>query len=372
MIPDRFPRITRLPLILWCLGLLHGCDKNEFRLVWATFLSMAFHALLLANIWVFSSQPTGRGHPPLYVKLLPDAHLDSESVALPASSHENREGRLPSPIGTEASYVKDVMATSEAPENGPLGNPSVERKSGKVKVSPPVSRERQGAAEDRIGPMVFGPVPHGTQGIVGLLSLVELEFDTFIGGDRRRIGRARHVFRSRDGVYGVSIQPLPDSPSELPGWRIEVSGQVSQSGLSPVIIEATGLESSGLLSLDSGPVSGKPVMAARTSMRDGLLDRQSALYQFMANPPSPNGGRLWMSDGVRHVEYRYQLEDFEAVEMRDGVEVKALKIRLTSQENRDVMELWVLPETHYLPVKVRYSDRNGQVTEQLVRSIRFE
>ena len=104
-------------------------------------------------------------------------------------------------------------------------------------------------------------------------------------------------------------------------------------------------------------------------MPDGLLDRQSLLYQFSIKPPEPLGGKLWVSDGKTNKVFAYSLGGTETVSLATFGNVRALIIDLTGEG--ETIRLWLVPDMHYLPIKARFSSKDGKVSEQRVMSLDF-
>jgi hypothetical protein len=201
---------------------------------------------------------------------------------------------------------------------------------------------------------------------------VAIEFEIFSGANRQIIAEARHRYVSENAeYYGVSIEQTgnADKPS-----RIEISGRVTPQGLSPLLYEIQGTLPERLMALQgtTGVSSASAADVRKGRFRDGLLDRQSMLYQFMIRPPDLVGGQMWLTDGRVSELYTYRWAGFETLVIAAFGEVRALKLLLSAAQSGDDIELWLLPELHYLPVKVRYSDKQGSLIEQMAVSLEYE
>jgi hypothetical protein len=104
-------------------------------------------------------------------------------------------------------------------------------------------------------------------------------------------------------------------------------------------------------------------------MPDGILDRQSLLYQFMLVPPSNSGGKLWLSDGVKNALYSYSIAGYETLAVPPIGNVQVLKLVFSTAGSAEIIELWLIPDKRYLPAKMRHTDRLGVITEQVVMSL---
>jgi hypothetical protein len=135
-----------------------------------------------------------------------------------------------------------------------------------------------------------------------------------------------------------------------------------------------GAVSERLMALKEVPEASPALPAKARSGRipDGILDRQSLLYQFMQQPPLLGGGKLWLTDGVTHRLYSYHLAGAESFTIPGLGGVRTIKLVLSTPDSAEIIELWLVPDLHYLPAKLRHTDRNGVVTEQVVTSLDFK
>lgn|GEM_PF-3791296 len=208
-----------------------------------------------------------------------------------------------------------------------------------------------------------------------LLTQVDIEFEIYMGPERQFSGAGRQQYVSDGaGRYGLSIsQVAPVMTSTADDlWRLEISGDIVPQGLSPTFFELKGALPERLMALKAGSESASPLNERSGRVRDGILDRQSLLYQFTVNPPSSSGGKITLTDGAKYSEYLYRLGESEMLRVGTLGEVRTIKLILTVSNSVEFVELWLIPELRYLPAKVRYSDERGFVTEQLVVSLGFK
>jgi hypothetical protein len=126
----------------------------------------------------------------------------------------------------------------------------------------------------------------------------------------------------------------------------------------------------GLKENGSRVVTSAQVRKAR--MSDGLLDLQSLFYQFMVQPPELAGGKLWLSDGLTNGLFTYRVAGFDSLPLAAMGGVRAIKLVITADDSPETIELWLVPDMHYLPVKLRHTDRQGNITEQVALSLDFK
>ena len=96
------------------------------------------------------------------------------------------------------------------------------------------------------------------------------------------------------------------------------------------------------------------------------------LYQFMIRPPKLPSGKLMIADGKTYALFSYTLAGTEDFHLQAFGKVSAMKLVFSSEEIPDVIELWLAPTLHFLPLKVRSTDRNKQILEQQVVSLAFD
>jgi hypothetical protein len=205
---------------------------------------------------------------------------------------------------------------------------------------------------------------------------VVIEFQ-FSSGSEKIVGVGRHHYVSADGEsYGVSVTQKPGSEaniSELP-WQLDISGRITRQGLSPILFQMRGIVPERLMSLKELPERlPQSVHQARSGrMPDGILDRQSLLYHFMFSPPTPAGGGVLLTDGAGYALYQYRVAEPEVIRIESVGDLRASKLVLTTIDSPEFIELWLIPEMHHLPVKVRHTDRRGIVTEQVAISLNYK
>ena len=263
----------------------------------------------------------------------------------------------------------------------PLRKPTKVSAATKAKPIMPSSASEPSSAQASTSVETNSPMPAtgvSLPGLKGTVRRVNLVFDIFSGADRRLTGKGRHSYVNENGEnYGVEIvqDRDEDQQSTDESWRISISGRVTSTGLSPVFLDVQGAAAHRMMGLNEREKSssvGSGGSPRRGRMPDGLLDRQSLIYQFMLKPPDIAGGDLWLSDGVTHRLFSYRFAGFDSLPIEALGGSLAIKLVLTTSESTETIELWIVPDMHYLPVKVRHVDSDGVVTEQVVVSLDFQ
>jgi hypothetical protein len=102
----------------------------------------------------------------------------------------------------------------------------------------------------------------------------------------------------------------------------------------------------------------------------GSQDLLSFVFQLSLDPPAPGRLTRVVTNGSRIEIYELEVLKEESIETPLGV-LKTLPIRQVRKGNQESIELWLATEYRYLPVKLRFFDREGEPQgEQIVADIR--
>jgi hypothetical protein len=320
--------------------------------------SLVLHLLLL---WVFGMLPSGSSAThggPLQVRLPPSTAKIAASEALQAAVAA--EG-VPSPKDSEVAVKESATFSAPTAPNIPAEITAVVPRSGSSASIPSQDTSAQPVGLPRTGP-------------AGAATRVEIGFEIYSGADRQLAGKGRHLYTSQDnGHFGVSIRQTFKADEAVPetSWQLEISGRITRQGLSPLAFQVQGALSERLLALAgaSGNAPVPPGQMRSGRMPDGLLDRQSLLYQFMMTPPSLSGGKFWLSDGTTYSLYAYRVAGFDSLAIPGIGSVQTMKLMFSTADSPETIELWLIPEKRYLPARVRHTDKFGVITEQVVVSL---
>ena len=335
---------------------------------------MALHLLLISRFGAFSlqGQETRQSLQITLIQAVTRAEekTATDEVQTPSLAVPRRNETLSSPSQSAKHAVtpirpsQPVEATKER-----RGGASAAAKAEKAMTDP-----QQGSAPPK------NPTGIPLPGLNGPARRVDIEFETLLGLDKKQAGRVRHQYVSQDGrYYNVIASPVaeearPES-SSAGDWTLEISGNIGEQGLSPVFYSVRGEIPERLSALKYlGGKADRRAGARNGRMRDGLLDRQSLLYQFMFQPPSPLGGKIWLSDGRTHALYRYSMALNEAQADIALAGVKTVRIVVVPEnggEGSEQLDLWLVPDMRYLPVMARYVDERGEITELRATKLDF-
>ena len=98
----------------------------------------------------------------------------------------------------------------------------------------------------------------------------------------------------------------------------------------------------------------------------GTQDFLSFMYQFMFMPPL-DSMQITMTNGKRLRTYAYSFEGEETVTTKLG-ELKTVHL-LKSSGDEEKTEVWLASDYQYLPVRIRKTEKDGTVIEQIAADI---
>lgn len=101
----------------------------------------------------------------------------------------------------------------------------------------------------------------------------------------------------------------------------------------------------------------------------GTQDFLSFMYQFMFTPPL-NSMQINMTNGKRLRSYYYSFEGEEVISTKLG-DLNTIHL-LKSSDSEEKTEIWLATEYRYLPVKIRKTEKDGTVIEQIASKLKVE
>jgi hypothetical protein len=109
----------------------------------------------------------------------------------------------------------------------------------------------------------------------------------------------------------------------------------------------------------------------RETLPEGSQDLVSFVYQLAINPPQPGRMRVPVTNGNKIEVYQLDVLPEESIETPLGV-LRALPLKQVRTPGEESIEVWLASEYRYLPVRVRFINRDGEPAgEQIVREIRL-
>jgi hypothetical protein len=107
------------------------------------------------------------------------------------------------------------------------------------------------------------------------------------------------------------------------------------------------------------------------SLPQNTQDLLSLMYQLSLDPPAPGRFRQTVTNGARIETFDLDALPEETIQTPLGA-LRALPIKQVRKAGEESLELWLATEYRYLPVRIRFFDRDGEPQgEQLVTEIRL-
>ncbi|HUP93924.1 MAG TPA: DUF3108 domain-containing protein [Burkholderiales bacterium] len=100
-------------------------------------------------------------------------------------------------------------------------------------------------------------------------------------------------------------------------------------------------------------------------------DILSFIFQLALDPPPPGRFRQSLTNGSKLEAYEVDVLPEETIETQIGA-LRALPVKQVRKTGRESLELWLAVEYRYLPVRIRFFNREGEPQgEQIVTEIRL-
>lgn len=205
---------------------------------------------------------------------------------------------------------------------------------------------------------------------------VETEFEVRRGGDASAAGTTRSTFSiDKNGAYQISSSTEAKGLTSLFFEPLvqKSKGIVTENGLTPNFFSyeygknktqsASFAWSDGILLLHNAKGD------KTEKLIPGTQDLLSFTYQFMFKPPLESM-QITMTNGKNLRTYTYSFEGEEVISTKLG-ELKTVHL-LKSGSDEEKTELWLGLDYQYLPVKIRKTEKNGSVIEQIITNISTE
>ena len=207
----------------------------------------------------------------------------------------------------------------------------------------------------------------------------EIQYILYKGTQGLKVGRTVHIWRIRDGRYHVTSVTEASGIFSLfkPGRLVQTSqGTITRDGLVPDAFWIQRGQSAD--TTDSARFDWEDHLLTLGSYENGRTvalpehtqDLVSFVYQMGFAGPPKGTLHLHTTDGRKLDSYDYRVLGEETLDTPMG-SVKALHLSKVHPPGEDGTDIWLGVDYHYLPVKVRLTDKDGDSAEQVISSIRL-
>ena len=346
---------------------------RRHRFLAAVLISLLLHAVVISGVWLRVPEkiPDPR---PLQARLVSaPPPLAPTAAAEPPKSRPKPAPRRsvplapPMPIVTAATQL---ALPSEPVDTGPaVAEPS--------EPAPPAVEPTPGLVPEPAPPAAAtAPAP-----VRGLPRKGRITYALYLGTDKFSVGKATQSWDVEGDAYTLASDAettgLVDffRPQRL---RYLSQGKLTTQGLQPekFLTSRTrrGQTEAAEARFDWGAGSltfGNTRTPRSVALPAGSQDLMSFIYQMSLVPPQPGRFRVPVTNGSRFETYDVEVFSEEDIETPLGT-LKALPVKQVRRAGAESLEIWLAAEYRYLPVKIRFLDREGNPSgEQIVNEIRI-
>lgn len=204
---------------------------------------------------------------------------------------------------------------------------------------------------------------------------VEIRYRVSMSG--MKIGEGHDVFESDGHTYKIVSESNTAGLAAIYRFalRRESQGQIVASGLRPLQYQE---QRNGKLKRkvefdwikkQATLFDGKETEVV--PLPDNTWDNTSFGYNFAFAPPTESEMVVNLTDGRRINDYRYAILGREKIDTDLGkMETVHVKKVLNPGDKRS-FEVWLAVEQHYMPVRIRYTEKDGASFDSVVTEIQF-
>ena len=156
----------------------------------------------------------------------------------------------------------------------------------------------------------------------------------------------------------------------------EARGLVTKSGLRPLHFQEERTRKpkraadfdweSRQLALTDGDI------VANVALPDNSFDQTSFAYAFAFRSPAEELPAVYLTDGRKLSNYKYQMIGREKIKTPIG-ELETLHFqKVRDGDDKRGFEVWLAVEHHYLPVQIRFIEKDGTVLDSTVTAISYQ
>jgi hypothetical protein len=297
----------------------------------------------------------------------PDTPLLIEAVLAPAAKTD-------APAPRKLASLARPAAKPKAPRSAPVVPVPSTAADVPAAVSPAPTFDEPPPVPVVPAPTEPRPVPeHAVPAAlqIALPARGSIRFSVFRGTEGFVVGQSIHEWTHDGSHYQArSVTETTGIAAVFkPARVVQASeGRISAGGLQPVGFRHEKLKGTDTAAFDWErhllSYDGKEVI-----LPDGTQDMLSLYYQAGLLALSASMLELPVATGRKLERYRFNAMGEEALTV-DGKEWRTL--HLAAKNGTDGIELWIAPELHGLPLKIRFVDRKGEIFDQIAVAIELK
>jgi hypothetical protein len=355
--------------------------RLSLRFIAAVFGSVLLHALMLSGSWVhLPDAPPHR--PPLEARLMPPEPPAPRPLKKPAPHPLKKPAPRPKGIARRNSPARTNVATAPSVSPVPVpppqtlpdfDDPEAADDSAEVPspetVAPPIT-------EAPAAPRAPAPAPAKTLPRKGRIA-----YTMYFGNEGFTVGKTVQSWEV--GVEGYKLGSVSETTGIVELFRAQrhiylSEGKLTAKGLEPEKFFMSRTRrgrteaAQARFDWDAGMLTfGKVPDQRGAALAPQSQDIVSFMYQLALSPPAPGRIQLPITNGSNFQTYDLDVLQEEHIETPLGM-LKTLPVKQVPRPGAESVEIWLAIEYRYLPVKVRFFDREGNsMGEQIVNEIRI-
>ena len=363
-------------------------DPATKRLGYAAFISVMIHLLLIEQSdWVAFSKTPSSFHfleAELVTNSQPVPSLTiAEEVQKTDTSPENIAAKPdvvePLPAETETVSPSEEVASEEVSDDAsPTDAENIVAEPGAeaaTAIAEAVTETQPGLVLPDTAEAIEKPQPFTT---------VETDFDVLMNRNPERVGTAKIYYsKGTDQRYELTWKVSATGFIGLlyPDLLQTSQGNITEFGLMPTFYlykfgeredksyqaSFDWIEKSVALQSTKGT---KTVVMDSDASAGHIQDFLSFMYQFMFAPPLDEM-QMYLTNGRKLGLYTYAFEGEETLELKFA-NVNTYHIQHAKTDSDEKTELWLAKDYRYVPVKIRKTEKDGTVIEQIATRLKFE
>ncbi|MEK6594841.1 MAG: DUF3108 domain-containing protein [Pseudomonadota bacterium] len=347
--------------------------STAYRFLAAIAVSLLLHILALSGVWLHIPAPGPASRP-----------FEARLLSPPATAAVTQPATPPLPAKRSAHRRTTPLAPVVAAAAPPAFLPQPE----------PVATDADVDAPDSAAPaktQVEAPVatktpaPAAASAVAPARSLPSkgrITYTLYLGTDKFSVGKAVQSWEVEGDDYKLGSMAETTGIADLfRSQRLNYlsAGKITAHGLRPqtFLMSRTrrGSTEAARAEFDWNAAKimlGKAPDQHALALPANSQDFISFMYQFSLTPPAPGRIRVSITNGSRLESYELDVLEPENIETPLGT-LTALPIKQVRRTGDESIEVWLAVDYRYLPVKVRFIDREGNPSgEQVVSEIQID
>jgi len=330
-------------------------------------VSVLAHVLVMSGGWRPLPAPPATTLP-LQAQLLERAAPDAQRHSVPES---------PRPAEARARVPTHPVLAAPLPMDTALPAPPMDGDSPDVAASP---GDGTAPAPERGAFVADAPPAAAAVEPARLPRKAYLTYALYLGTDGFSVGRSVFSWEVDRNAYRlVSASETTGIADLLRPQRLTYTseGALTDRGLRPRHFAMSRTRrgvsdaAQAILDWEAGRLTyGRPAQQLTVDLPVASQDIVSFVFQLALNPPAPGRIRLPITNGLRIETYELEVLAEERIETPLGA-LATLPLRQLRKDGAEGIEVWLALDYRYLPVKVRFLDRDGNPAgEQVILEIR--